>query len=629
MSLSTLKMFTRVVMLVGLALGIIGGATIVPRPARANVPPSCSTSPLYTNGTFVTAPGISMATPLHIGRGFLAQPNSTPPNESDPAGDGVLRARLADDFVVTGNGWRPSAVTLYGYQVGGSTTSTINGVVDLRLWNGTPGDGGAIIAGPVAGTITQNAFTSVYRVLSTSPTDTTRPIMAVTINWPFSSVETLAPGTYWLEYGLTGNDILSGPWTPPTVATSGNARQLNLTGGEPGVWTTRTDYTPNTSRTIELPFVICGNPVPVITSIVPPSATAGGGEVTLTVNGSGFVNGAVVRWNGSARPTAFVSDTELTATIPAADIATAGTASITVLNPDPDVASAPFTFSINNPVPTISSLSPASATAGGAAFTLTVNGSGFVSGSVVRWNGSARPTAFVSATQLTAAIPAADIAVAGTASVTVFNPAPGGGESSARTFTINASNPVPTISSLSPASATAGGAAFTLTVNGSNFVSGSVVRWNGSARPTAFVSDTELTATIPAADIATAGTASVTVFNPAPGGGVSSALTFTINNPVPTISSLSPASATAGGTGFTLTVNGSGFVNGAAVRWNGADRPTTFVSDTQLTATIPAADIATAGTASVTVFNPTPGGGESSAATVRIQFRVYLPLARR
>ncbi len=78
MSLSTLKMFTRMVMLTGLALGIIGGATIAPRPARANVPPSCSTSPLYTNGTFVTAPGISMATLPDIGWGFLAQPNSTP-----------------------------------------------------------------------------------------------------------------------------------------------------------------------------------------------------------------------------------------------------------------------------------------------------------------------------------------------------------------------------------------------------------------------------------------------------------------------------------------------------------------------------------------------------------------------
>ena len=74
----------------------------------------------------------------------------------------------------------------------------------------------------------------------------------------------------------------------------------------------------------------------------------------------------------------------------------------------------------------------------------------------------------------------------------------------------------------------AGGPAFTLTVNGSNFVSGSVVRWNGANRTTTFVSATQLTAAIPAADIAAAGTASVTVQNPPPGGAVSNALTFTI-----------------------------------------------------------------------------------------------------
>ena len=84
----------------------------------------------------------------------------------------------------------------------------------------------------------------------------------------------------------------------------------------------------------------------------------------------------------------------------------------------------------------------------------------------------------------------------------------------------------PTLTSLSPSSAVAGGPAFTLTVNGSNFVSGSVVRWNGANRTTTFVSATQLTAAITAADIAAAGSASVTVQNP--GGAVSNALTFTI-----------------------------------------------------------------------------------------------------
>ena len=87
---------------------------------------------------------------------------------------------------------------------------------------------------------------------------------------------------------------------------------------------------------------------------------------------------------------------------------------------------------------------------------------------------------------------------------------------------------VPTIMSLSPIAATAGGPAFTLAVLGSNFVASSVVRWNGSDRPTAFQNSTQVTAQIPASDIAAIGTAEIGVFNPAPGGGLSNPLTFSI-----------------------------------------------------------------------------------------------------
>jgi len=186
----------------------------------------------------------------------------------------------------------------------------------------------------------------------------------------------------------------------------------------------------------------------------------------------------------------------------------------------------------------------------------------------------------------------------------------------------SANNPVPTDSSISPNAATAGGAAFTLTVNGKNFISSSVIQWNGTNLTTTYISATKLTATVPAADIATAGTANVAVFNPAPGGGTSSPITFTINgvvnNPVPTESSISPNAATAGGAAFTLTVNGTNFINSSVVRWNGVNLTTTFINATQLTASVPASDIATAGTASVTVFNTTPGGGTSSSLTFTI-----------
>jgi hypothetical protein len=82
-----------------------------------------------------------------------------------------------------------------------------------------------------------------------------------------------------------------------------------------------------------------------------------------------------------------------------------------------------------NPIPSVTSLTPSSVTAGAAAFTLTVNGANFISTSTVQWNGSKRPTSYVSATQLTTSIAAADIAIPTYVAVTVANPAPGGGTS--------------------------------------------------------------------------------------------------------------------------------------------------------------------------------------------------------
>ncbi|MDB5742946.1 MAG: Kelch domain protein [Polaromonas sp.] len=548
---------------------------------------------------------------------------------------------------------------------------------------------------------------------------------------------------------------------------------------------------PSSAKIIQL-GTQSNTPLPSLASMAPSSATAGGTAFTLSVMGSNFVNASKVRWNGADRPTTFVSSTQLSAAIPAGDIAAAGTAQVSVFNPAPGGGTSPaLAFSVNapppppanNPAPVLSSIAPTSAAAGGAAFTLTATGTNFIASSKVRWNGAERPTTYVSATQLSAAIPASDLQAAGTAQVIVVTPTPGGGTSAQQTFTVTGApapvNPVPALASLVPTSTTAGGAGLTLTVNGSNFVTGSRVRWNGADRTTTFVSATRLTATLLATDTAAPGTAQVTVFNPTPGGGTSGAQAFTVaaaqnltaqgtiiakitapqgggarnlevirdgvtppagtndsavqydtydgpntapddwigyqftsaqtfnrivfqegmhffdggwfnnltvqvrqagnwvnvqrlastpaypgtnngttfetftlqfeatsgdairlfgapggsaafisvaelqvygdatasppNNPAPTLASLAPTSATAGGAGLTLTVNGSNFVAGSQVRWNGTNRTTTFVSATRLTAAIPAADTAAPGTAQVTVFTPGPGGGTSAA----------------
>jgi sugar lactone lactonase YvrE len=104
------------------------------------------------------------------------------------------------------------------------------------------------------------------------------------------------------------------------------------------------------------------------------------------------------------------------------------------------VASATYTIIPPNPTPAISTLSPTYIDKGGAAFTLTVNGAGFVSGSTVYWGSSALTTTYVSATQLTASVPATDIAATGITAITVQSPTPGGGTSNSLKFEVDSAD---------------------------------------------------------------------------------------------------------------------------------------------------------------------------------------------
>ncbi|MGH9854938.1 MAG: IPT/TIG domain-containing protein, partial [Blastocatellia bacterium] len=166
---------------------------------------------------------------------------------------------------------------------------------------------------------------------------------------------------------------------------------------------------------------------------------------------------------------------------------------------------------------------------------VTITGANFTGVNAVRFsNNVAAQYTINSDTQIRATVPVGAV----TGPITISKP----NCSDVSTAAFTAVNPAPSLASITPNSTTVGGAAFTLTVNGSNFVVGSVVRWGGGGRTTTFVSNTRLTATIPASDIAAAGTASVTVFNPAPGGGVSNSLTFTTNPTGASVTTVSAAS---------------------------------------------------------------------------------------
>jgi sugar lactone lactonase YvrE len=124
------------------------------------------------------------------------------------------------------------------------------------------------------------------------------------------------------------------------------------------------------------------------------------------------------------------------------------------------VASAAYVINIPVPKPSLSSLSPAFASAGGAAFAFTVNGASFTASSAIYWGATALTTQYVSATQLTSQVPTSNIASAGITSITVQTPAPGGGTSNALQFEVDtAGSATPPAFSKASATVTAGATA--------------------------------------------------------------------------------------------------------------------------------------------------------------------------
>ncbi len=365
---------------------------------------------------------------------------------------------------------------------------------------------------------------------------------------------------------------------------------------------------------------ITENPVPMISSLSPPSTTATAIAFTLQVHGANFVPGATVYFGGQPRNTVFVSSTQLNASILATDIDNGGTAVVFVFNPLPGGgASTSVEFPVSAPSPVISSISPSSVAAGAIPFALFVFGSGFVTSSVVNLNGTDQATAYVSPGFLFFEIFTAEILASGTLSITVTSPSngvPGGGTSNTATLTIGPAIAPLAVSSISPTSATAGDPGFTLTVNGSGFVPGSQVTFNLNKVPTTFINSTQLTASIPASAIAIAGNPYVIVTNP--DGFASVAVTFTVNNPQPVGGSVS-----AGSNALTLNVTGTGFVPSSIVLVNGSSRVTTYISSTLLQATLLPGDLSQSGTLNITVLNRPPGGGTSAAISFTFTFTDY------
>lgn len=304
--------------------------------------------------------------------------------------------------------------------------------------------------------------------------------------------------------------------------------------------------------------LLIGAPKPKLTKLEPNSVEPNSPGIRLTVRGisqfpepsdpddhsdvMGFVANSIVYVNKSPRPTTFISATEVQADLLASDLVAGQVNNIQVGNPyvTKDGAtgthySSELTLAIMNPVPQLGSLQPAIAFSadpafqGDPQFNLIVNGSSFLPSSKVRWNNEPRETRFISSERLEAALSSADVELPRNNTVTVVNTQPGGGISNVAEFIV--SNAKPEIESISPDKIPSGSSALTLTVKGKGFYSGSMVKWNGEARPTRYVSGFVLEVDIPASDIASPAVATIIVSNPPPGGGESAVHTVTITRP--------------------------------------------------------------------------------------------------
>ncbi|HEY2018515.1 MAG TPA: putative Ig domain-containing protein, partial [Bryobacteraceae bacterium] len=495
---------------------------------------------------------------------------------------------------IGGTGFDPNQITTVSWTDTSTNTTTVIGGNSLVV---TPTQIVATIPSPLFSTPVSSQVSAqivVNQRFSADSTVASSNTGIVFINPPLATLGPNLPsgvvGTSYFQRYFTGGTApysvsLQSGSLPNGLGFLSDAVSISGTPTASGSFTFQpvtTDVWGNSIAPTDTIVITGGSAAPVITSVVPNSASAGISSVQITVNGSNFTAstfspGSAVTWTApNSSPvslsTTFVSASQLTATIPGTLLQSPLTAIINVLQ------SSSSTSSTSSPVisngvpftvkpPSISALSPAGATVGAPAFTLTVTGADFVqnlspaASTQISFGGTQLPTTFVNSGSLTAPVSTAMISTPGPVTVVAVNP--GGSRSAAATFNVFGA---PTLISLNPNSAIAGGPAFTLTVTGTNFTNGMTIKWNGSSLITACngassgataltaCATNQLITTVPVSLIASPGTASVSVVS---ADGVSTgSLPFTIfPGLVITTASLPPGNV---GTPYSTTLTASG-----------------------------------------------------------------------
>ncbi len=544
-----------------------------------------------------------LATP---GASVLTAQDNTTSGNYDPAPVGSAVIPTSTTAVVNGTSYTirtfidlcylPTGGTICGATNSAGSTQLYRITVDVN-WVGHPGNICAPGCDYSASTVIDNHAEPVFNTnISTPVISGVSPSATAVLTTRTLTIT----GTGFVS-GATVNIATAAGTFSAITSNSGIQLVVNLTAGSQSGSYTLYVINPDGGRA-STTYTI--TPPPVVTSISPTSGRPPG-ATNVTLTGTGFQSGAAITMTGGAvSNVAWVNSTGMTATFtPDGTLEGTNASTVTVTNPDQGVGTAAWT--VNPSAPTVTSVNPSGVVAG-IAKTVTLTGTNFMpTPTVTMSKGTVSSVGYVNATTLTVTV-TASVGQSGTGTFTVTNP--DGGAATGGSLTIS---PAPSITSISPATATVG-VLKSITITGTNFQSGaSIAIGKGAVTSAAFVSSTTLTANVQIS-AGQSGTDAFTVTNP-DGGTVTGGVLTII--PAPALTSVSPNSATEN-VSKSITITGSGFQSGATVAFSkGAVSAATVVNSTTITATVKVTT-GQSGTGSFTVTNPDGGTGSGASLTI-------------
>jgi uncharacterized protein (DUF1800 family) len=404
----------------------------------------------------------------------------------------------------------------------GTATNAEVGTVSITVQNPAPGTNASkAISAQVKGSLINVAVTPATGVLRAGA----QQVFAATVTGTTNNAVT------WSVNGVAGGNDTVG-----TIVGNGNYLAPNILPSPSTITVTATSVA-DTSASGNASITL-GNPVPTLSSVTPNLIVIG--NFTITLAGSGFMQGSVVNFGSQQLATTFVSPTELTAT-GTATTAQVGTVNVSVSNPNPvSATSASVPVQVVASTDIVVTLTPKNVTIG--------------AGNTTQFQATVTGTTDIQLTWAVNNVPygnstvgtvdgngnyTAPVNIVGLGSVTVTATSVVDTTKSG-SATVTLSNPVPTLTAITPG--TIGPGAFQLTLYGTGFVATSTATFGGQPIQVTYVTDTMITA-VGTATSAQAGNVNIIVTNPVPGGGTSN------------------------GKGITVTTSGSPVTSAAAVRF--------------------------------------------------------------